>query len=217
MQSIRSKLEDVARKVKARMPEAARGMIERLETRVRSKRVAPTEAEPAPPADEPPPVAKPVRWELRSQAELVEHIEQHFHAGLRRELPRLIDGARRIERDHAGHASVPRGLTDLLETFASELESHMQKEERVLFPILRTGSRGGPVDMPIRMMEREHDSHADELAQIRTLTHDLAVPADASAAWQELYAGLAQLETELRQHIYLENNVLFARAIGGEY
>ena len=65
------------------------------------------------------------------------------------------------------------------------------------------------------MMEREHESHDDQLARLRTLTNDFAAPADAS--WAPLYAQLATLETDLRQHIYLENNVLFARAVGGEY
>ena len=211
MQSFRSKLE-----------QGARGILARVEATYRTRRrpAAPPPAQPeAPPSAQPAPAPppKPVNWELRTQAELVDHIEQHYHAGLRRDLPVLIEGARRIEREHAGHPSAPSGLASLLESFESELESHMQKEERMLFPVLRTGSRGGPVDMPIRMMEREHDDHADALERVRQLTHDLEAPADASSAWQELYAGLAGLEEALRQHIYLENNVLFARARGGEY
>ena len=210
MQSFRSKLEQVAR-----------GIFDRVETAYRARRAPPPPPAPPEPAPSAPPAPapspKPVNWELRTQAELVDHIEQHYHAGLRRDLPALIEGARRVEREHAGHASVPGGLASLLESFESELESHMQKEERMLFPVLRTGSRGGPVDMPIRMMEREHDDHDAALERIRELTHGLAAPADASPAWQELYAGLAGLEEALRQHIYLENNVLFARARGGEY
>jgi regulator of cell morphogenesis and NO signaling len=69
--------------------------------------------------------------------------------------------------------------------------------------------------MPIRMMEREHDDHADELEQIRRLTHGLTAPVDASPSWTALYSALATLEADLHQHIYLENNVLFARARGG--
>jgi regulator of cell morphogenesis and NO signaling len=160
---------------------------------------------------------KPTNWELRSQAEIVEHIEQHYHAGLRRDVPVLVEEARRVEREHAGHVAVPVGLAHLLESFAAELESHMLKEERVLFPMLRTGARGGPIDMPIRMMEREHEGHDEQLEHIRELTQQFSAPSDASPAWKQLYAGLATLETELRQHIYLENNVLFARAAGGEY
>ena len=219
------------------MPSQARGMLDRLEGAYRGRRsrpgtaprtvddTAPTPAVtaaagPPTPASAPAPAPqqpKTVNWELRSQADIVDHIEQHYHAGLRRDLPALVEGARGIEREHAGHAAVPRGLAALLDDFAAELEAHMLKEERVLFPMLRTGSRGGPIDMPIRMMEREHEAHDEQLERLRGLTHGFSAPADASLAWQQLYARLAALETELRQHIYLENNVLFARAAGGEY
>jgi regulator of cell morphogenesis and NO signaling len=216
MQPIITRLEDLARKA----PDAARGLLRRLRA-YRDKR-SETHAAPAhPPAPAPAAAtAEPVRprkqnWELRSQAELVDHIEQHYHAGLRRDLPTLIDAARKIEREHASHAAVPSGLSDLLAELHAELESHMLKEETMLFPVLRTGSRGGQLDMPMRMMEREHDNHADQLGRIRALTHDLALPDDASPAWTTLYAGLATLETDLQQHIYLENNILFARASGG--
>jgi len=85
----------------------------------------------------------------------------------------------------------------------------------MLFPVLRRGTRGGgSVDMPIRMMEREHVGHDAELERIREATGNLKLPDGASPAWTELYAGLAALERDLRQHIYLENNILFARATG---
>jgi regulator of cell morphogenesis and NO signaling len=215
MSSLRQKLESLARDAAARMPAAARAPLQRLVSRVRPSKPPPPPAappEPEVPVVEPP---KPVNWELRSQAELVDHIETHYHAGLRHDVPRLIERARRIEREHAGHAQLPVGLTELLEKLEGELEAHMQKEERILFPTLRTGSRGGPIDMPIRMMEREHDDHADELEQIRRLTHGLTAPVDASPSWTALYSALATLEADLHQHIYLENNVLFARARGG--
>jgi regulator of cell morphogenesis and NO signaling len=159
-------------------------------------------------------VEKKPNWELRSQAELVDHIVAHYHAGLRRDLPALVEAARRIEREHAAHAAVPSGLADELAELASELESHMRKEETVLFPMLRTGRRGGPLDMPIRMMERDHEDHDERLDRIRRHTASFTPPADASEAWKALYSGLATLETDLRQHIYLENNILFARAAG---
>jgi regulator of cell morphogenesis and NO signaling len=213
MSSIRQKLESLARDAAARMPAAARAPLQRLVSRVRpSKPPPPPPPEPEAAVVEAP---KPVNWELRSQAEIVDHIETHYHAGLRHDLPKLIERARRVEREHGDHAQVPVGLTELLEKFEGELEAHMQKEERILFPTLRTGSRGGPIDMPIRMMEREHDDHADELAQIRQLTHGLTAPPDASQGWAALYSALATLEADLHQHIYLENNVLFARARGG--
>ncbi|HEY5947735.1 MAG TPA: hemerythrin domain-containing protein [Kofleriaceae bacterium] len=221
MKLLPSKLEHLARKAKAHAPAAARGFWERLETAYQARRGKQPPAASAPPPNPPAPVEvvapkqRPINWELRSQPELVDHIEQHYHAGLRRDLPRLIAAAQTIEREHTAHAAVPRGLSDLLTEFYGSLDSHMMKEERMLFPRLRTNARGGELDMPMRMMEREHDDHAEDLEKIRALTHDLTAPADATPAWAALYTDLATLESELRQHIYLENNVLFARASGG--
>lgn len=217
MHPIRMTLEDLARKA----PGAARRFLRRLDDAYRRHRpAARTTTATAPastgteiPAE--PTVREPkASWELRSQAELVDHLERHYHAGLRRDLPTLIAGARQVEREHANHPAVPAGLADLLAAFADALESHMLKEETMLFPMLRTGARGGSIDMPLRMMEREHDSHTDELDRIRELTGRLTLPDDACSTWTALYAGLATLETELGQHIYLENNVLFLRATG---
>lgn len=151
-------------------------------------------------------------WDNRSQAELADHIETHYHAALRRDLPPLIEAARKVERVHAQKPAVPAGLADVLSSFFTEMQQHMMKEEKVLFPMIRRGARGEAVYMPVRVMEGEHDSHREQLLKIRELTGDLRIPAHACATWTALYHGLEHLEAELMQHIHLENNVLFSRA-----
>lgn len=152
------------------------------------------------------------RWEHRSQTELADHIEDHYHAGLRRDLPPLIEAARKVERVHASKPGVPSGLADVLTEFFAEMQSHMAKEEKILFPMIRRGERGDAVYMPVRVMEGEHDSHREQLVKIRELTDDLRPPAHACATWTALYHGLETVEADLMQHIHLENNILFARA-----
>ncbi len=151
-------------------------------------------------------------WERCTQTELTDHIESHYHAALRRDLPPLIEAARKVERVHAQKPGVPAGLADVLAGFFAEMESHMAKEEGILFPMIRRGACGPQVYMPVRMMESEHDAHGAQLAKIRELTGDLQVPAHACATWTALYHGLEAVEADLMQHIHLENNVLFARA-----
>ncbi|HSN29262.1 MAG TPA: hemerythrin domain-containing protein, partial [Kofleriaceae bacterium] len=153
-----------------------------------------------------------IAWELRPQAELIEHILERFHDGLRRDMPPLIAAARKVERVHADKPSVPAGLADELEAFWAEMQSHMMKEENVLFPMLWRGARGPQVHMPVRVMEEEHDSHGAHLERIRALAYDFQIPAHACATWTALYRGLAHVEAEMMQHIHLENNVLFPRA-----
>lgn len=87
------------------------------------------------------------------------------------------------------------------------------QEEKILFPMLRQAARGASVYSPVRVMESEHDEHGATLAEIRKLTSDFTVPPHACATWLALYRGLETVETELMEHIHLENNVLFARAV----
>lgn len=153
-------------------------------------------------------------WEECPSDELVDHILETYHERLRRDVQPLIDAARKVERVHADKPAVPVGLADELTEFWVELQQHMLKEERVLFPMLRMGVRGAQVYMPVRVMEYEHDAHAEALARIRELTGDLQIPPHACATWTALYHGLRTLEAELMEHIHLENNVLFPRAGG---
>jgi regulator of cell morphogenesis and NO signaling len=151
-------------------------------------------------------------WEDRSLTELANHIEHHYHAALRRDLPPLIEAARKVERVHAQKPAVPSGLAAVLATLFADMESHMAKEETILFPMIRRGTRGEAVSMPVRVMESEHDAHRQQLAKIRELTDDLRLPAQACATWAALYHGLETMEADLMQHIHLENNILFLRA-----
>jgi regulator of cell morphogenesis and NO signaling len=65
---------------------------------------------------------------------------------------------------------------------------------------------------PIRMMMIEHDTDGERLAEMRRITSDYRLPAEACPSFTALYAGLQDLERDLHQHIHLENNVLFPAA-----
>jgi regulator of cell morphogenesis and NO signaling len=147
---------------------------------------------------------------------LIDHILVRYHETHRRELPELIALARRVEERHAGHPQVPRGLASLLEHIAEAIEEHMQKEERILFPMMRAG--GTPMIMgPIQVMEHEHVEHGERLRQLEALTRCHTPPADACTSWQALYAGTRKLVDDVMQHIHLENNVLFPQFSDGHY
>lgn len=153
-----------------------------------------------------------VRWDERPIADLIEHILDRFHAAHRAEVPRLLEMARKVDKVHADKPTRPKGLVEHLEHVAEALEMHMQKEEQILFPLLRS-SRAHMAAMPIQVMEEEHDDHGRNLRRIRELTNDLVPPPEACGTWKALYLGLADLEEQVMQHIHLENNVLFPRAL----
>ncbi|MGA3399526.1 MAG: iron-sulfur cluster repair protein YtfE [Acetobacteraceae bacterium] len=145
--------------------------------------------------------------------ELIAMIETRYHATHRRELPELIRLARRVEAVHQAHPAVPRGLADLFETMAGELEVHMKKEELILFPLMRRG--GHPmIAQPIAVLLSEHDDHGVHLRELERLTGDFAIPDDACPTWRALYVGARKFADDLVEHIHTENNVLFPRFTG---
>ena len=142
--------------------------------------------------------------------DLIAVIETRYHAVHRRELPELARLARRVEAVHKANQAVPSGLADLLETMIAELDEHMQKEEQVLFPLMRRG--GHPmIAQPIRMMLAEHDGHGAQLRELERITNDFLLPGDACSTWRALYLGAQKFADDLMEHIHTENNVLFPR------
>ena len=150
------------------------------------------------------------RWSSASDAQLIAHLLVRYHAVHREQLPELIRLARRVEQVHGDREDCPNGLTDHLEAMAQELDSHMRKEELVLFPMITQG-RGGMANMPIAAMRAEHDDHGSELRRLDALTQGITPPRDACTTWRALYTGLRSFRDDLIQHIHTENNILFER------
>ena len=159
------------------------------------------------------PEPRPVeRWVDASLPDLIDHILTVYHQPLHEELPRLEAMARKVVRVHGDKD--PERLPELLSVYLAleaELEDHMQKEEMVLFPMIRRGearsARG-----PVAVMLREHNDAGLALRRLRELTGDYTVPDGACSTWRALWHGLAALESAMHEHIHLENNILFARA-----
>ena len=151
-----------------------------------------------------------VDWADAPTPALIDHILERFHERHREQLPELIRLARRVESVHGDRPECPLGLADHLENMLQELESHMQKEEMVLFPMLQRGQTDLAA-MPIQVMRHEHDHHGGELAKLEALTNGITLPRGACNTWRALYLGLQTLRQDLMEHIHLENNILFPR------
>jgi regulator of cell morphogenesis and NO signaling len=157
----------------------------------------------------------PGYWAQQELPAVIEHILQRYHEPLRRELPVLIASARAVEADNQAQPSCPHGLATHLEQVQLSVESHLQKEERILFPLI-LGGRGANAHIPIKVMMDEHGDHLANLKRTIALTQGFALPSDASQAWRDLYAALRRLEQDLCDHIALENEILFPRALAGD-
>lgn len=164
-------------------------------------------------------------WNSERLSDLIEHILSKHHEFLRREFPRLAQELARVQGAHPGDQPVLQPLGEVYSALRDELDQHMMKEEHILFPFIQRMEADkeaqrrsmpppfGTIQNPIRMMEYEHESAEHALAEIRRLTADFSPPEHACPAYRALWAGLAELEADLHQHIHLENDILFPRAV----
>ncbi len=156
--------------------------------------------------------------------ELADHIEATHHAYLREELPRLDLMTKKVSRVHGDKDQRLLTMREAFVALKAELEPHMMKEERILFPIVRQmetcterqENHCGSVANPIRQMEHEHDQAGNALAILRESTDDYTPPQWACNTYRAMLDSLAQLESDMHQHIHKENNVLFPKAIAYE-
>lgn len=163
-------------------------------------------------------------WFAAPLPELVDHIVGTHHAYLRTALPRLRMLIAKVLNAHGDrHGEMLRRVQASFTALDEELSAHLFKEEQVLFPHIVAAAQSTPgmrpmppfgtVRNPISQMEHEHDSAGAALADLRQATGDYALPGDACPTFRAMYDALRQLESDLHQHIHLENNILFPRAV----
>lgn len=161
-------------------------------------------------------------WDLTF---LFQYIVNNHHAYVRKSLP-LITG--HLEKINKVHGAKYHYLYEVLNEFkelADELSGHMQKEERILFPLIKylvdsekfnekpKTDGFGTIKNPIMKMESEHSSAGTALENIRKLTDNFTLPEDACTTFELTYKELQEFEKDLHTHIHLENNILFPKAI----
>jgi regulator of cell morphogenesis and NO signaling len=164
-------------------------------------------------------------WQTEPLSELVAHINTTHHKYTREEIARLGPLFDKVVSAHGTNHPVLAHVRAAFRGLAQELTMHMMKEEAVLFPYIVRMEEAliqkelvlpppfGTVRNPVAMMMHEHDSAGDALRTMRQLTAGYMPPGDACISYQTLYKALADFEKDLHQHIHLENNILFPRAI----
>ncbi len=164
---------------------------------------------------------QPADWSTMAVDELCDHIDAAHHRYLWDELPRLSALVEKIRGVHGGRHPELADIARVYEEVRADLEPHLLKEERVLFPLVHELSHAaapasfhcGSVRNPIGVMLSEHDRVGELLARMRVLTNDYRPPADGCASYVACFAGLAELEADTHLHIHKENNVLFPKAV----
>ena len=164
----------------------------------------------------------PNEWQLDF---LVDYIINNHHQYVRRMVPIITLHADKVASVHGKNHPETIRIADLFLAVRQELETHMMKEERILFPQIKQMALAqkeniqfflspfGTIQNPIRMMEYEHTSAGDVLYQIRDLSKNYLHPDDACNTFKALYSELKEFEVDLHKHIHLENNILFPKSV----
>ena len=161
--------------------------------------------------------SQPAEWTTMTADVLVDHLEATHHRYLWDELPRVTS---LIEKIVTVHGARHPELIEIATCFAlvrADLEPHLLKEERVLFPMIRELATStdtpsfhcGSLRNPISVMLSEHDAVGAVLARLHRLTDGYTPPADGCASYAACFAAMAELEADTHLHIHKENNVLF--------
>lgn len=161
--------------------------------------------------------AAPADWVSMGAAELVDHLCDVHHVYLWDEMPRIDALVAKILDVHGTRHPELADIGACWAAIHADLEPHLLKEERVLFPMVRelAGATSAPsfhcgtLRNPIGVMLREHDTVGDLLARLRLLTDGYRAPADGCATYRACFSALEQLEADTHLHIHKENNVLF--------
>ena len=163
-----------------------------------------------------------------SLTRLIQHIVRTHHQTVRQELPRFAELSKRIAGKHGERAPRFKSVALLIEQLQNEMSAHLEKEEQMLFPYIvrleesAEDHSAAPhacfrsVAQPVSVMIREHDSAEAIVAELRKLTSGFQPPEWACPRNAAFHAGLAAFENDLRQHVHLENDLLFPRAIALE-
>jgi regulator of cell morphogenesis and NO signaling len=163
----------------------------------------------------------PEPWTTFGAAALVDHLESVHHSYLHDEMPRLSALATKVAGVHGERHPELVEVERTYEELRADLEPHLQKEEQVLFPMIRELASAqeaptfhcGSLRNPISVMLREHDRAGELLSRLRDLTDGYTVPADGCASYRALYDGLEELESDTHLHVHKENNRLFPMVV----
>ena len=156
---------------------------------------------------------------------LTNYIVDKHHTFTRDEMIRLEALSRKVLAAHSENHPELIHVNGALDQLLADLGPHMFKEEQILFPYIIDMEKAvtagrkteappfGSIDNPIQMMRMEHEDAGEFLRSLREASLNYVTPADGGISYQMFYRGLEAFERDLHQHIHLENNILFPRAI----
>ncbi|MBI3223393.1 MAG: hemerythrin domain-containing protein [Nitrosomonadales bacterium] len=164
------------------------------------------------------------QWDGKSLQEMVDHLLSTHHAYTKIALESLWPLMDQVECMHGTTHPELSELKMLYARLRDDLQLHLMKEEKMLFPYVCkldaceqiAKPHFGTIANPVRVMTMEHDVDGEIMDRIQAVTDSFTVPPEACVSYHTLYAGLRELVEDMRRHIHFENTVLFPMAIRQE-
>ncbi|WP_300381633.1 iron-sulfur cluster repair di-iron protein [Clostridium sp.] len=159
-----------------------------------------------------------VDWNERSSEELIDHIVNTHHAKTFQLLKEIDPLLVKVFKVHFYHSTeVLTKVHNLFGKLKCELEEHLIKEERILFPNIidfeKTEDKEDREELRKKIKDfiGEHEAAGDILKELAEITDDYNIPEWACTSFKLVYTKLHDLEKDLFVHIHKENNILFKR------
>jgi regulator of cell morphogenesis and NO signaling len=162
------------------------------------------------------------RWDVSF---LIDYILNNHHSFIRDSAPIISTHLKKSVLVHGDNHPEVREVDSIFTICCVGLFDHLLKEEQILFPFIKKlqmlektsealpATTFGMIEQPISVMLHEHETVGGELRQIRELLNDYSVPDDACTTLQLVYKELEAFESDIHKHVFLENTILFPKAI----
>jgi len=148
---------------------------------------------------------------------LVDYITNVHHVYVKENLPIISEFANKVASVHGEHAPENVEIAQLFSTLSDELYSHLEKEETILFPAIKSKIADPNFQYDanvIGILEDEHESAGTIVKRIQEISNNFTTPDWACNTYKALYFKLDEFINDLYQHIHLENNILFQKIKG---
>jgi regulator of cell morphogenesis and NO signaling len=163
------------------------------------------------------PAPHELNFEQLSLSDLIDHIVKKHHQYLHANLQAVSAYTQKVARVHGENHPDLIEVAYLFDLVKKDLEPHLIQEEQVLFPAIKALEQGlnPQVDLKaiIGALEAEHQFAGESFATIRRLTNQYQPPLAACNTWRVSFAELQEFEADLHEHVHLENNLLYPKAI----
>ncbi len=165
-------------------------------------------------------------WDIDFLIDYIEYVHHHY---LKQNLSLIADMIDKLIRTLKPKNSNLVELSEYFKGLQNDLIPHLEQEEKIIFPYIKqvahaykhqdsfAGLFVRTLRKPVEnVMHHEDEKLAQYIHRFRKLTNNYEPPIHSSAAYKACLSKLKELDADLTQHIHLENNILFPKAIAME-